>query len=356
MITLGDTIKALKHLNKEVALDIGEHYYCALESNCPVAIKLRQFISEMEDVNLLSILEAGEAAEESFSNSVSVPSSITTNTIVSIAGNQIELDLGDLVEESVRDAVKNKLKEIENQMSRLHKYGSGLESAFNRELRRLRTSSILPQVNIPVSDLCKYKAYITEDKGNYAFIFPERYNPLYIYDNGINYQLCERDMISIMRDIHIKLTVNPEGKLFGMTILDAVGNKFQHYHGTGHDCWGIVKVPTELGNRINLEGMDRIRRLLIGALATINYNSLLNRNPPGFPGAGELLSRAIKMGREGEMNEPITAHVVQGEAPGWRTGNRTGDVAGTRTVNEDGTDGTVGIRAGTAGGWGRRNE
>ena len=306
-MNLQETVNALERVRTEkypegitVAITLGEHSFCLLDSNCPIAIQLRRIVEET-GVTLPQLLEGLDFPTAPKLISSDLPE-IDGAVTIAIAGKRVELDLSSVIKSQIRESIWQKIQEVNDQARRVENLGNSLYMTYLREIEKARTNNVLPQLSFPISKLIKYNFYITAQGEEYVFISPIKYHPEYIVNNGIRYELLQEDKKELERDIYIQISI-VSGKFVSILLLDDIGDKFQHYHGRNYDCWGTNKIPDSWDG--TLESLHNLKMTLMFSLTTINYNSIMMREPGGLTEVGELLYKSTELGREGEMREPV---------------------------------------------------
>ncbi|MGW8177273.1 MAG: hypothetical protein ACWGQW_00530 [bacterium] len=333
-MNIRDTVDALRALGKDIALDVGEHGYCTLESNCPVAVTLRTYISEMDDVNLLDILEQDEQLRTRIDADLpdisagDLNGDISAVATIRFMGTETQVDLSESLNQEINWAVRRKIDELNEERSRYVRMEAELFDNLKRAIREAKKVTVLPQLKFDYSTLMELSPMLgTDGQGRYTVTMPFYYHPEAVYHNGTRYTLHPDDAEVIKRDVIIMFYLNPNGTVYKVDLLNIDGSHFRHYHGnTGRDCWGSVRwSPSEHG-RIDDRFLYALMRMAQGSLATINYDSPLNRQPDGMPTLTSILRRSTTEGREGMRDAPRTAGRVgtgTGIGTGWgrmRTG------------------------------------
>jgi len=315
-VNIEETIRALENKGVAIALDIGEHSRCGIDTNCPVAIQLRKLVIE-SGLSFVQIMEGyTETTAEPLVNFNLDTSKVSGKTEVVIMGKKLEIDVTDMVNQSVKEALASKLTQIERETGRLASYGNSLHDTYVLEIERQRTSKSLRQFRASIEDLVKYEVMITEEEGGYVFLFKEHYNPETYVDGGVRYAINPVHAKRIARDCYLKILTNAEGNIVSTSLLDSSGGKLRHYHGSDRrDCWGNVNLSATKGKDFNLASMNKVRRMAMGAVQTINMNSLLNHTPTDMPTAEEVREKGIKLGKEGDMGATPATPV---QTAGWR--------------------------------------
>ena len=298
---LQETVKVLKVKHIEVALDLGEHINCELDSNCPLAIQLRKIIGE-SGLTLPDLLEGYQAITAPEPVTIELPT-ISGEALINVAGKDIKIDLTEIVQGQLKEALERKLYDLDRDRRYIEDIGEGLYRSYLTEIAKLRNNHVLPQFKAPIEDLIRYRTHITEEDGNYIFLFQVNFHPEYIVRDGIRYKLRDEDAIAIRREAYLEIIVTPQGRVLGLRLLNMAGDKLGHYHGRATDCWGQVNLQLERGI-ISLKALDRIKTVAMNSLITINYNSLMQHTPPEMPPIRQLLERSTELGREGELGAP----------------------------------------------------
>ena len=326
---LRETLEALAKKGILTAIDLGEHQYCQLDTNCPLAIQVRKIIAD-SGITLPQLLEGIDAVQN--------PDKLfKTEDIAHVSGKaeiyvlnkKMDFDITDVLQGDVQRAFRDKLNELEGTRLRLERLGQSCYNTYLSEIRRLRTTKVLPQFRATTAELARYGAMITEDEGNYVFLFNAEYNPQWIVHDGDRYLMSDRDIARAKRPALLKFSITRSGEVMAVLLLNPDGSNLVHYHGTtGMDCWGQLrfKLPRKL---ITVEAVHNLKRIAQGALATINYDSLLNRSPQGMTPSGDVLANATKLGKEGELDRPVIPEQQQQDArpAGWTVDTETVNTA-----------------------------
>jgi len=298
-VNLKEVVDSLEAKDIQLAIDLGVHTRCLIDSNCPKAIELRKLIGEA-GVGLPEILEGYQAMTApdpiNWSND---GFQIDGKVTIRVAGRDLELDLTQEIEDRLTDQMQRKLQNIRSQENRIRTLGQSLHNRYLDEIAAQRRTEALPQLSFPQEDLIRFNIMVSSEKNNYIFLSPSTYRPEYIVRDGIRYELSPADKKVIRRDIIFKFIINREGKFIQITHLDMTGNHFQHYHSRNADCWGQIELPQQWDR--SLGQLDRLKIGISNALVTINYNSLVQHEPPSMPAIDRMLSRATELGREGRI-------------------------------------------------------
>lgn len=312
-MNLSGTLQALEVRNITIAIDLGAHQYCLLDSNCPKAIELRRLIEET-GMTLVQLLEGFQAVNAPDPISFELPQ-FSADTSITIGGQTLYLDFNQVVDQQLRRMINRKLEEIEQLGTKVRILGRSLYESYLHEINRIKYNRVLPQLSFPLEELIKANCMITTDNDNYQFLFITKYNPQYIVRDGIRYRLSSVDTAYLVREpVFLQFIITPQGKLLSATLLDSGGVKFQHYHGRTSDCWGTAILLTTWDR--TLSSLYRLSVSLMNSLATINYNSPVQREPPSMCSIRSLLDNCTELGREGELEPQEVVH--QEEAPARR--------------------------------------
>jgi hypothetical protein len=301
--------------NMEVALNMGEHAYCSVESNCPVAVKLRKILIEAgidfdelktkipEQVNDISIIDrAGVNLDD-----------VTDTVTATVFGTEITIPVQNIIKPEFVSTVQNYIYNLKQKRIRLDSYAYALQDTFNNELAKARRKVVLPTLEIPFHEAAGVTILANNREEVYEIYVPTVYAPKLIYDDGVNYQLDEADRVKIERkNLYMRYRIRPDKVIVDTILVTDKGEGLEHYHGrSGHDCWGTVETMSKWDGSIK---QLRQRTLLLErSLVTINYNSLLRRDPSGMPGADSVMSRATahKLGVVGEIEQRKEALVQE---------------------------------------------
>jgi hypothetical protein len=326
-MNLQETVRALEAKNIQVAIDVGVHSGCALDSNCPKAVELRRYIAGA-GVTLEQLLEGYEVISAPDPVRLDdITPDIEGRTSIVIAGQQVQLDLTNLINEQVRQAWGRRVANLQDMEGRIRRTGRGLYDAYLDEIRRSRNKHTLPQLSYSTRALIEAGCLITSGERHYIFLFPDIYNPQYLIKDGFRYKMSDEHIIQLQRPVYLKFSLTPVERKFYVlpTLLTPDWEKFRHYHGRTSDCWGQVTIPERWDG--TLTSLKRLNDLLMKSLITINLNSLVERQPPDMPHAHDtLLVRSTVLGREGELEHPAPAQAEQprqGWGAGWRARERT---------------------------------
>ncbi len=320
-MNLQQVTEALQQNNIQIALDLGVHEHCSIDSNCPKAVELRRIINE-SGITLSQLLE-GFVAPSAEPIPFTLPE-FDSKVTLRIAGQNVELDLGDSIRKQLGDALGKKTREFEQMGGAISAVGRGLFTAYLNKIDTISRNRTLPQLNFSLKDLTRTNCLITTEAENYIFLFARRYNPEYIINRKIRYKLADGDIENLKRDIYVSYIISKERKIISVKILDNAGRKFLHYHGNEReDCWGQVKLPERWGG--DLDSLYDLTFQLMGALHTINKDSLISEDPIDMPHIDELMSKSTKLGEEGvsgEREQPEGRWDAR-TPRGWGQGRRT---------------------------------
>lgn len=302
-MNLREVVDSLEAKDVQLALDLGVHQHCLIDSNCPKAIELRKLIGEA-GIGLPEILEGYQAITapdpvDWSGNGFHIDGRVT----IRVANQDLHLDLTQQIESQLTDQMRRRLDTIRQQENRIKELGSSLYASYLDEIARQRRTRVLPQLSFPLEELIRYNIMVTAQENNYIFLSPATYHPEYIVKDGMRYELSARDKASLRREVFFKSTVTGSNRFLEIEFLDMDGQFFNHYHGRRADCWGNIQLPATWGRTLRMLDETKIR--LINSLITINYNSILSIEPPGMPHVNQLLERATELGREGVIDEAV---------------------------------------------------
>lgn len=344
-MNLFDTVEALESKDIAVAINLGVHQYCLIDSNCPIAIQLRKYINEA-DVTLPDLLEAYEkmrTATPAQLISEELPKFESKGYIV-VAGKRIPLDLNQIVEGQLKALIEGKINELDRCKTRTLTIAHSFYNTYLHEIDRLRKSKVLPQLSYTEAEMLKTKCLITTWKDNsgmgYLFLIPVEYSPKSIIRDGIRYEIRAKDARAIKRNCYLEFKISSGNKFFEPRLLKATGEKLEHYHSsTRQECWGTVSLPDKWDG--TLTQVARVCKSLMGSLATVNRNSILRADPLDMPSIDTLLTNSKELGREGQFDEPKEVSREEeddeDERPGWgRARDGTHAWRATGVAPEDG--------------------
>ena len=311
-MNLAQTVQALEANGIVIALDCGVHQNCDINSNCPLAVELRKVINE-SGLTLAQLLEGFVASQEA-PPAYQEPRLPEFNGVaeISIAGRTVPVDFTDTIRQQLGRAYETKLHQFQQDGAQAREVGLALYRSYLDQIRALRNTRTLPQLQLSKRELTSTGCLVTiNDENNaYELMFPLLYNPEYAVHNGTRYRMAVKDIIDCKRDVWVVFAITKERKITRTELINQDGSKFSHYHGSGWDCWGTVKMPVTWDGR--LTSLHNLVVQLRGILATVNMDSLLNRNPSGMPTSQAMFERATVMGREGEIKveEVVTPEEV----------------------------------------------
>jgi hypothetical protein len=303
---LVDCIYALKAMDREVAIDLGSHMYCSLDSNCPKAVELRRMIGEMGleltdiVVSLPATIDSRELEELKVSGVLSI----------NLGGNEpVTLCMDNYVSNGIKSAIREKLKHIERVEDHLHEVAAGYMREQVRVLEGLRNVQKLEQLPFSMDELLKYRCMITVISGRYRLLFPFKYAPAYLYKGGTRYAMSPEHVTGMKKRVHIAYDLTVDFRFYCrphlVQLISGVALPFQQYHGRDSSsmCWGLVELPKVWDKK--LSSLYQLTKLLERSLETINLDSLMVHHPNGMPDYGELFQMATVLGREGVIAEPV---------------------------------------------------
>lgn len=297
-MNLTDTVKALEAKDVTVALNLGAHEYCTIDSNCPLAVELRRLMLDA-GVTLVELLEGYTA--------VTAPDPVmsydfpemSAKVSILIAGKTIEFELDDVVSEGMKAAIDERFRAVDARMMSVRQLGNSLYSTYLQAIRRAGETNTLPQLEFSRTDLMQVGCLISGEGDTYIFLFPREYKPQYLVSNGVRYKMADEDIESVKRDIFLEFRIR-DNRFLSASIYKATGGKLEHYHGTDRsDCWGHVTIPRSWDRR--LPSLKRLADLIMNSLVTINLDSLMMRDPADMPHIDRLKDRSTELGIEGEI-------------------------------------------------------
>ena len=303
-ITLRETVKALEIKNILVNIDLGVHYSCSLASNCPVAIKLREYISASE-ITLENLLEGYSQISTPSPVLPIVFQPINSMLTVDIGVEQLRINMKTVLEEQCFFSIQNKIKAIEREEQRVRQLELALYTDYQRAYLRMQKERRLFALYYSLENLKDNDAFYTcsEDFRRYLFYFKTQYAPEYLIQNRVRSEICPEHKEEIKRDcVYIEFCISPDYKILGVNIVEESGENLSHYHGNSdYTCWGDVTFPP-IWDR-TLSSLRTITNFLSKSLVTINMNSLLSRKPYQMPHTDTLVESADELGEEGSIGD-----------------------------------------------------
>lgn len=298
-MNLRDTVSALDNLHVTVALDIGVHERCGIDSNCPIAIQLRRIITDAE-ITLPQLLEGfNEVVVEPLEIDEISLEDIDGTARVMVYNTEVSVDLTSFIHDRMQGGLRNRLSEIEHNQAQVRNLGYSYHSTYQEAMRRLRDTRTLPQRGYMIEAMIADPCYISALNGNYLYFFPTRYNPRYIVSDGIRYQLSDVDVERTSSSVLIRYTISVDNRILSSKIVGSSGGYFPHYHGSHRDdCWGNVIIPRVWDG--SLHTLTVLTHTLMNSMGTINQDSLMDSEPGDMPHITELRRRSTELGREGE--------------------------------------------------------
>jgi len=301
-MNLQQTKESLEQNGIAIALDVGVHRYCDINSNCPLAVELRRVIHDA-GITLEQLLTAFAESQEPVPDPLHNPefAQFSGKAEIYIGGTPVEIDLSEAIRGEAQAAFRYKVEKLYEKELRLGRIGRSLYDTYLNQIWELRNTRTLPQLTFTLEAMIKAGCLITTDGGNYIFLFPRDYNPQWIVTNGVRYKIADKDIIAIVKSAYIQYTITKEGKILHTFILNSDGSKLHHYHGAGGDCWGNVHVPKRWDG--TLRSLTNLTTQIMGSLATVNKDSLMSHHPPHMPNIDDVFNRSTKLGEEGYMEE-----------------------------------------------------
>ena len=294
---------ALEKQNISIAIDLGEHAFCNIDSNCPVAIKLKYMMKEA-GVDVLKLITD---YADSLNNT---PKPVTTyeqepidsNLTIHIGNQTINLDMKDWLTREAYKGVKDKIEYLDRNRDLYVSLSDELFKSYLRTVQNLKKSRTLEQFKASLTDMIKYKVQIfserTSTDNTYVFLFPCNYCPEYAYSRQIRYRIHEEYAEQLKRECYLKIKTNVNGVVQSVYLVDNKGFYQQHYHSTGSSqCWGDISFRMD---NFSLENLYRLKVMCENSLKTVNFDSPLTPRPTGMPTLAELRESGVtEIGREG---------------------------------------------------------
>jgi len=326
-MNLKDVMESLETINGvNIVLDLSTHAACDFDSNCPKAIKLRQLIAEA-GVNMGQIIQGyGQLTTQIPPDRPISVDSLFPNTNgegvdgrvqVTIAGQSQRFDFTEEIKRQLQQQLSSQLARIQETKLDIDIIANSLYFTYLQSIDRAKNTKTVEQIQFPIRDLLANKIISNKNElGSYDFFVPVTYNPQYLIDNGVRYAITDKDMVLIKRDnCFIRIELTKKKKFRQITLIKQDGTMLEHYHGIpGNDCWGNIRLPEKWDN--TARQLQQIAHERIGALGTVNYNSILNHEPDGMPTDRKLRDRVKEIGKEGELrptnDPPISFRLVDG--------------------------------------------
>jgi hypothetical protein len=307
-LTLKDVLEAVEAQGTIIAFDMGEHWYCTIDSNCPKAVALRRILGEAKIE--WEKLERYQKPENVFANH-EILRPLTAK--VTLGGQ--EIDLSNLVNQEAVYQIQRLIDNATENRTRVSRLGDGFYATYIQQLREARKTTTLPQLHFPIELLLSLKCTIGigDDKRYYQVGFECKYAPKWLYTTGKRYEISATVAKTLERDAILVFYLTRDRKLLAPILLKRNGQKLNHYHGYVSDCWGTAKMIERWDG--SLQQLWNQFRLLTGALTTINLDSLMSHQPDDMPHVDELKRHSVIMGEEGKLDatpEPAASGVNRG--------------------------------------------
>lgn len=316
-------VNQLKKQGIEVAIELGVHSLCRLDSNCPKAIEVRKIITD-------SGTELGEYIQERGFTVSPLPEELKATVVIHHPLLvERELDITEFLRPEAQRGLERAIKESNKAIDHCKVWLEGCINRYNHEVYRLRQNSTLPQLPISARELLRLGAVLGKhDKNLYNIYFRVTYSPVQTVRAGVRYQLSNEDVLRIRREGYLGIVFN---KHFEKADLwDEHMNKLSHYHGNAYDCWGNGGLPDIWDGTI--EQLVSLRDRLMRALGTINGDSLMLDSPLNMPTYQTLLQRATRIGPEGRIEQTPSIAVPP---VGWTTGGEEEEEEGEWEEGEE---------------------
>ncbi len=303
----------LKRMGIEVAIDLGEHSYCSISSNCPKAIEVRRVIEAARITPEMLV----QPSVDVFATPV-IPTKVSARMQLVLGSETIEVDCAQIVTKEASLAIQKKVNELETKHGQYQNYLMGLQRAYSLAMQQARAQVVLPQLAFSRQQLLRYKCTVTRVAQNYSIMFREIYNPMWIVSTGKRWQIEAGTAKDMECEIILEFTISAQCKFVSIMLLTVELEKFQHYHGRATDCWGQVKIPELWDGTMTM--LVEFKEVLMKSLATINEDSLMMGHPPDFMSIEALKKKSVLLGQEGVISKETEA---SGTANHWGTGWRT---------------------------------
>ena len=304
-MNLLDSKRILENRGVLVALPLGEHLYCFLDSNCPLAVKLRTIMGEagvtMEELESSYVDLSPERIR------VTAPE-INSKVLISVMGKSLEVDVSDVVSNDIADRIKRRIRDLERVRDNLIQYSTDCYDMYKQEVLGVRETSILPQLSFPIGEILKYRALVTGDGGKeYCILLPLVYQPGFITTGGVRYEICGEHKASIRRLCWILFNMGENRFYRARLLVEGERGRLRglpHYHGTGaEDCWGYIHMPDKWQG--TLGELGALRDKLVVALGVVNGDSLMTPEPVSMPTYTELFESSTSLGVEGKIDPKV---------------------------------------------------
>lgn len=301
-----------------IAQDFGGHLNCSIDNNCPEAVKLRKLISDAKiDFDWMRTRwnELQSSLKKPKPLHFNLPD-LSGKAKIVVSGKEIEIDLTKELEEQVSSTFRYKLEEIRRSKAEVEDVCGYMFGSYLDLLQSTMRNSVLPQVSIPVSEFIQYRCFVTKGaKNTYLIGFPITYNPQWIWTGGDRYKLHKKHIEALKRELFLIFQITKDGKFKEPYLYDLERkSKFYHYHGdSNRDCWGQLKMPDKWDGSV--KQLADLSLKVMGALATINRDSLMSHEPRYLPKVPELLDKAKRVGKEDEIEPGAKEIEVDDEEP-----------------------------------------
>lgn len=312
-MNLHETVQSLNNRNITVAVHLGEHVYCNIDSNCPIAVELRKTISEAK-ITLPELLEGFAEINVAPLHQIQELPEINGKVQVNVAGRLIEVDISDLLSANAKQSVNNWLANLERKNSGLNQLGQSMYANYIQEMYRSRETQTLVQLSFPQEEMFHSGVVISGRQRQYKISFPFTYKPETYISRGARFKLSDEHILRITRQCFLQFVITSQGQFVNSLVFKEDGDKLSHYHGSDRDdCWGGVTIPPQWDR--TLTSLIRLKNSIVGALGTINRDSMMNGNPPNMPTIEEIISSATRLGRQGETRAEPTPTIDENGLP-----------------------------------------
>lgn len=166
--SLGQTVTEEYPQGVTLAIDVGVHSYCDINSNCPVAVELRKIIHET-GINLQQLLEGFAATQETPPEPLVNGHQVEFDgrATIRVAGQNIQLNFDDIISQQLREVIRSKTNELDRMSASFNELGRGLYRTYLNQIAGLRTTKELSQLKFSVAELTKVGCFVTSDGSKY---------------------------------------------------------------------------------------------------------------------------------------------------------------------------------------------
>jgi len=294
-LTNGTVLRLLEEAGIVVAIEVGSHFYCKVNSNCPVSIALRGMLAEMGE-SVTELLERGDTTKKLNFSSMPDPNASLN---LQLGGKTVTVDYSDVVGTEIRCEIDRLVSQARSYRESTQRYLDSLQNNYDREVSAIKRRDIPPSLQLSMTELIAFPTLVTVINQRYIFILDFHYSPMYAVSSGSRYILSKEHQEMVKRHIFLAIYMTRDYTFAEFALIDNQGRKFHHYHGHRTDCWGNQSHPRQWNG--SLSQLHAHKTVLEKALRTINLDSLMQDMPPDLPTRGEIVSQMTLMGVEGEI-------------------------------------------------------